>query len=177
MALLGAKPHGFGWEMRTEGWMISPSLLRHFPESTRWRRRVDSYTYNQSTRRSIRVESYTLNHSTRRNDWVDSATHLSRLEIIRITTRGEIKKAPIHQNRRPNNHEKIVEEKNFNPLNRHRNCCHHHPHQSFRCHHYRQYHREHQQNLYDPLLRRTYVRNLLFWRHLSIPYRLCLPFR
>ena len=52
MALLGAKPHGFGWEMCAEGWMISPTRLRHFPESTRWRRGVDSYTYNQSTRRN-----------------------------------------------------------------------------------------------------------------------------
>ena len=134
-------------EMRAEGWMISPSRLRHFPESTRWRRGVDSYTLNQSTRRRIRVES---------------AERSSRLEITRLASRGEIKKAPIHQNRCPNNHEKIVEEKNFNPLNRQRNCCHHHPHQSSRCHRYRQYHREHLQNLYDPLLRRTYVRNLLF---------------
>ena len=52
MALLGAKPHGYGWEMRAEGWMISPTRLRHFPESTRRRRGVDSYTYNQSTRRN-----------------------------------------------------------------------------------------------------------------------------
>ena len=122
MALLGAKPHGFGWEMRAEGWMISPTRLRHFPESTRWRRGVDSYTLNQSSRRRIRVES---------------AERSSRVEISRITTRGEIKKAPIHQNRRLNNHEKIVEEKNFNLPNRRRNCCHHHPHQSFRCHRYR----------------------------------------
>ena len=57
MALLGAKPHGFGWEMRAEGWMISPTRLRHFPESTRRRRGVDSYTLNQSTRRSVRVDS------------------------------------------------------------------------------------------------------------------------
>ena len=53
MALLDAKPHGFGWEMRADGWMISPSRLRHFPESTRRRRGVDSYTLNQSTRRRI----------------------------------------------------------------------------------------------------------------------------
>ena len=74
MALLGAKPHGFGWEMGAEGWMISPSRLRHFPESTRWRRGVDSYTYNQSTRRRIRV---------------DSAERSSRLEITRIASRGK----------------------------------------------------------------------------------------
>ena len=42
MALLGAKPHGFGWEMRAVGWMISPSRLRHFPESTPTLPRVDS---------------------------------------------------------------------------------------------------------------------------------------
>ena len=40
-------------EMRAEGWMISPTRLRHFPESTRRRRGVDSYTLNQSTRRRI----------------------------------------------------------------------------------------------------------------------------
>ena len=87
MALLGAKPHGFGWEMRAEGWMISPSRLddvaestpipttsrlRHFPESTRWRRGVDSYTLNQSTRRRIRD---------------DSAERSSRVEIARIASR------------------------------------------------------------------------------------------
>ena len=44
-------------EMRAEGWMISPTRLRHFPESTRRRRGVDSYTLNQSTRRRIRVDS------------------------------------------------------------------------------------------------------------------------
>ena len=109
MALLGAKPHGFGWEMRAEGWMISPTRLRHFPESTRRRRGVDSYTYNQSTRRSIRVDSAERSSRLLYPQPVDSATHSSRLEITRITTRGEIKKAPIHQNRRLNNHEKIVE--------------------------------------------------------------------
>ena len=74
MALLGAKPHGFGWEMRAERWMISPSRLRNTAESTRWRRGVDSYTLNQSTRRRI---------------WLDSAERSSRLEITRIASRGK----------------------------------------------------------------------------------------
>ena len=42
MALLGAKPHGFGWEMRAEGWMISPTRLRDSVDSTPTLPRVDS---------------------------------------------------------------------------------------------------------------------------------------
>ena len=44
MALLGAKPHGFGWEMRAEGWMISPSRLRDSVDSTPTLPRVESTT-------------------------------------------------------------------------------------------------------------------------------------
>ena len=64
MALLGAKPHGFGWEMRAEGWMISPSRLRHFPDSTPALPRVDSAA---SRSRLLYPQP------------VDSATHLTRL--------------------------------------------------------------------------------------------------
>ena len=108
MALLGAKPHGFGWEMRAEGWMISPTRLRHFPESTRWRRGVDSYTLNQSTRRSIRVDSATSRSRLLYPQPVDSATHLTRLGGAFESTRNykdckpwEIKKALILPNQRP----------------------------------------------------------------------------
>ena len=67
MALLGRKPHGFGWEMRAEGWMISPTRLR------------DSYTYNQSTRRSIRVDSAASRSRLLYPQPLDSATHSGRL--------------------------------------------------------------------------------------------------
>ena len=102
-------------EMRAEGWMISLSRLRHFPESTPIPTTSRLGEMIESTRRSVRVDS-----------------NLQGLQGVENK-----KKAPIHQNRRPNNHEKVVEGKNLNLPNRRRNCCHHHPHQSSRCHRYR----------------------------------------
>ena len=85
--VLDGKYESFGWEMRAEGWMISPTRLRHFPESTRRRRGVDSYTYNQSTRRSIRVDSAASRSRLLYPQPVDSAERSSRVEIIRIASR------------------------------------------------------------------------------------------
>jgi len=87
MALLGAKPHGFGWEMRAEGWKISRSRLGGVAESTPIPSTSRLGEMIESTRRSVRVDS-----------------KLQGLQAVENK-----KKAPIHQNRRLNNHEKIVE--------------------------------------------------------------------
>ena len=63
MALLGAKPHGFGWEMRAEGWMISPSRVRNSVDSTPTLRRVDSAASRSRLLYPQPVESAT--HSSR----------------------------------------------------------------------------------------------------------------
>ena len=149
MALLGAKPHGFGWQVwefwigkcvLRGGWFrrldsdTSPSRLGGVAESTPIPTTSRLGEMIESTRRSVRVDSYTYNQSTRRRIRVESK--LQGLQAVENKKRHRFIRIDAW-----NNHEKIVEEKNFNPLNRHRNCCHHHPHQSSRCHRYRQYHR------------------------------------
>ena len=107
-----------GWFPRLDS-DTSPSRLGGVAESTPIPSTSRLGEMIESTRRSVRVDS--------KLQGLQAVENKKRRRFIRIDAWTTMKR--------------LSKKKNVNPLNRHRNCCHHHPHQSSRCHHYRQYHR------------------------------------
>ena len=113
-------------EMGAEGWMISPTRLRYFADSTPALPRVDSDT--SPSRLGGVAESTPIPSTSRLGDAFDSTRRSVRLDSKLQGLRAvENKKGADSSESTPKaTMIKILEEKIFNPLNLHQNCCHPH---------------------------------------------------